>query len=56
MLMTAQAQSTNLRAKLFRGFADPSRLSILDVLRSGPRTVTEVIEATGLNQSNVSNN
>lgn len=55
MLMTAQAQSTNLRAKLFRGFADPSRLSILDVLRSGPRTVTEVIETTGLNQSNVSN-
>ena len=55
MLMTAQAQSVGLKAKLFRGFADPSRLSILDALRAGPLTVTEIVEKTSFSQSNVSN-
>ncbi len=44
-----------LKAKLFRGLGDPSRLSILEALRDGPRTVTELVAATGLGQSNVSN-
>ena len=44
-----------LRAKLFRGFADPSRLAILDALRDGPRVVNEIVVATGLSQSNTSN-
>ena len=48
-------QAIGLKAKLFRGFADPSRLAILDSLRAGSRTVTEIIETTGLTQSNVSN-
>jgi DNA-binding transcriptional ArsR family regulator len=43
------------RSKLFRGFADPSRLGILDALRSGPRSVGDLVEHTGLSQSNVSN-
>ncbi len=55
MLMTARAQSTGLRAKLFRGFADPSRLGILEALRRGPMTVSDIVEATGLSQPNVSN-
>ncbi len=55
MPTTLQARSTLLKAKLFRGFSDPSRLSILDALRSGPLTVTEIVEATRLSQSNVSN-
>lgn len=55
MLMTASAQAVGLKAKLFRGFSDPSRLSILDALRSGPLTVTDIVAATGLSQSNVSN-
>ena len=55
MLMTANAQSTALKAKLFRGFSDSSRLSILDALRAGPMTVSEIMEATGLGQSNASN-
>ena len=46
--------SLDLTAKLFRGFADASRLSILAVLRSGERCVSELVEATGLTQSNVS--
>jgi len=55
MLMNAQAQAVNLRAKLFRGFADPSRLSILLALRDGALTVSEIVAATTLGQSNVSN-
>ncbi len=55
MILTAQARSIAVKAKLFRGFADPSRLSILDVLRKGSLTVNEIVEATGLSQPNVSN-
>lgn len=43
------------KARLFRGFSDPSRLAIVEALRDGPRIVSEVVEATGLAQSNVSN-
>lgn len=44
-----------LRAKLFRGLSDPSRLAILDAVGDEPRSVTEVCEITGLSQPNVSN-
>lgn len=53
--MLMQAAAVNLKAKLFRGFSDSSRLSILDALRSGPCTVGEIVSAAGLTQSNVSN-
>jgi DNA-binding transcriptional ArsR family regulator len=43
------------RAKLFRGFADPSRLSILGTLCEGPLVVHELVERTKLSQPNVSN-
>ena len=55
MLLLANPKSIEIQAKLFRGFSDPSRLSILDALRDGALTVTEIVEATGLTQSNVSN-
>jgi DNA-binding transcriptional ArsR family regulator len=55
MLVTAVRKPVELRAKLFRGFADPSRLSILEALRDGPLTVGKIVEVTGLSQSNVSN-
>jgi ArsR family transcriptional regulator, cadmium/lead-responsive transcriptional repressor len=55
MLLTRTVNATSLKAKLFRGFADPSRLSILEALRAGPSTVSALVEATGLSQSNVSN-
>lgn len=47
--------SIELQAKLFRGFADPSRLAILEALREGERTVGDLVQATGLTQPNVSN-
>jgi len=55
MLQTRRGVSLELKAKLFRGFGDPSRLGILDALRGGPLTVTEIVAATGLSQPNVSN-
>lgn len=43
-----------MKAKLFRGLADPSRLAVLEVLRDGPRSVSDVVAATRLSQPNAS--
>src|SRR5215208_2792315 len=55
MLLVANPKSIEIQAKFFRGFSDPSRLCILDALHNGPLTVGEIVDATGLTQSNVSN-
>ncbi len=46
--------SLEVEAKFFRGLGDSSRLAILKALREGRKNVTEVVEATGLTQPNVS--
>ncbi len=43
-----------LQAKLFRGFSDASRLTILNMLRQGERSVSQIVEETGLSQPNAS--
>jgi DNA-binding transcriptional ArsR family regulator len=55
LTQTPLAMALKLKAKLFRGFSDMSRLSILEALRDGPLTVGAIVEKTGLSQSNVSN-
>ncbi|MGD2158330.1 MAG: metalloregulator ArsR/SmtB family transcription factor, partial [Anaerolineales bacterium] len=55
MLIDAVTKEQTIKAKLFRGFSDPSRLKILEVLRSGSLTVGEIVEKTGLSQPNTSN-
>ena len=55
MLITSTTSSIDLQAKLFRGFSDPSRLSILEALSEGERTVSDLVQTTGLTQPNVSN-
>jgi ArsR family transcriptional regulator, cadmium/lead-responsive transcriptional repressor len=55
MLLISENAGLAVKAKLFRGFGDTSRLGILDALRQGPLTVGEIVAATGLTQSNVSN-
>ncbi len=55
MLITSATSSIGLHAKLFRGFADPSRLAILEALRGGERTVSDLVQTTGFTQPNVSN-
>jgi DNA-binding transcriptional ArsR family regulator len=41
-------------ARLFPTLSEPSRLRLLRVLMTGPMTVTEMVEATGMKQGNVS--
>ena len=55
MLISSTTSSIDLQAKLFRGFADPSRLSILEALRESERTVSDLVKTTGFTQPNVSN-
>lgn len=45
---------TELRATLFHGFSDRSRLRILEALVEGERRVGDIVAATGLTQSNAS--
>ena len=54
-MIVAKAQGVALKAKLFYGFSDSSRLSVLEALRNGPLNVGQIVAATGLSQSNVSN-
>jgi ArsR family transcriptional regulator len=41
-------------AERFKVLAEPARLEILNALRDGPRSVTTLIDETGLNQANLS--
>ncbi len=44
-----------IKAKFFRGLSDSTRLSILETLVEGERSVGEIVELTRQLQSNVSN-
>jgi len=44
-----------LLSKLFKGFADYSRLMIFYALLEGEKSVGELVEETGLSQSGISN-
>jgi DNA-binding transcriptional ArsR family regulator len=41
-------------AERFKALAEPARLAILNALREGELTVSELLEATGLGQANAS--
>jgi DNA-binding transcriptional ArsR family regulator len=43
-----------LVAERFKALAEPARLQILGCLRGGEMTVTDLVEASGLGQANVS--
>ena len=45
---------TSLMAKLFRGFGDKTRLSILNALKGGSLSVTQIVDKLKLPQSTVS--
>jgi DNA-binding transcriptional ArsR family regulator len=47
-------QVLELVAERFRALGEPARLRLLNALRSGEQTVTALMDATGLNQANVS--
>jgi DNA-binding transcriptional ArsR family regulator len=52
--MVISDKPLELPAKFFRGLADASRLALLLALREGEKTVSTLVEETGLTQSNVS--
>ncbi len=45
----------SVEAKFFRGLSDSTRLSILEFLQDGEKTVGQIVEATQQSQSNISN-
>lgn len=49
-----EAAEVSTAARLFRGFADPTRLAILLALVGGERRVSDLVAAVGGSQSNVS--
>ena len=51
---TSTPQRLILVAERFRALGEPARLRLLDALREGEKTVTELVEATGLGQTNAS--
>ncbi|MFY9300164.1 MAG: metalloregulator ArsR/SmtB family transcription factor [Candidatus Nitrosotenuis sp.] len=54
--MSMRYEKLKLKAKLFRGLGDSTRLTILELLRKkGERTASQIMEETGQSQSNVSN-
>ena len=50
-----QLRKLNLKAKLFRGFGDTTRLSILELLRQGEKSASQIVRLTGQSQPNISN-
>lgn len=48
------ACSVEVKAKLFRGLGDPTRLKILEMLREGDKCVGELVSLLGLPQGRVS--
>jgi DNA-binding transcriptional ArsR family regulator len=54
MTTNAVGAPVSVAARMFRGFADPTRLAILLELSSGERRVADLVVAVGGSQSNVS--
>lgn len=54
-MLATTTPTVTLKAKLFYGFSDTSRLSILEALRDQPLNVSAIVQRTGLSQPNVSN-
>lgn len=53
-IMADNSPQLQLEAKLFKGFGDPSRLTIIESITKKQLTVSEIVEATGLSQPSVS--
>lgn len=48
------AEAIRLKAKFFRGLADPTRLAVLETLLDGEKNVNEIVELLDISQPNVS--
>lgn len=54
MTQVAVPTEATTAAKLFRGFADPTRLAIVLALLEGEHRVTDLVDRLGCSQANVS--
>ena len=54
-MLKQKVDQLELKAKLFRGFGDVTRLSILEAISDEEKTVTEISEELNHSQSNISN-
>lgn len=54
MVTTQSLPAALAAARMFRGFADPTRIAILMELLPGERRVSDLVDAVGGSQSNVS--
>ena len=52
--MANNSPQLQLEAKLFKGFGDPSRLTIIESITEKKLTVSEIVKKTELSQPNVS--
>ena len=52
--MEAVQGDLRLKAKLYRGLGDRSRLAILEAILDGPMNVGQIVAETGLSQPNAS--
>lgn len=52
--LTLSTEVLALIAERFKALGEPARLQLLNSLRSGEMTVTELVEETGFGQANVS--
>lgn len=50
-----QSKKLALKAKMFRGLGDGTRLSILEYLREGEKSTSQIVKETGQSQPNISN-
>ncbi|MEO1208519.1 MAG: metalloregulator ArsR/SmtB family transcription factor [Cyanobacteria bacterium J06638_20] len=53
-IMKLSPVALSLMADFFKVLSEASRLQILCAMKNGPQNVTQIIEATGLGQANVS--
>lgn len=44
----------DVKAKFIRGFSDKTRLQILECIKNGEKTVSQIVEELQGNQSNIS--
>jgi DNA-binding transcriptional ArsR family regulator len=53
-MSSVKNEMTRLHAHICKGLADPKRLMIIDLLRDGEVTVTDLVDALEIPQANVS--
>jgi DNA-binding transcriptional ArsR family regulator len=52
--LVASRPLSEIKAELFRALAHPGRVRVLEILRDGERTVTELVPLVGLESSHLS--